>query len=114
MRILIVEDQPKMAELICKGLSRELFSHDCRGGVRGFDGHEPVKGRRRYILVDTLGIPIPWRVEPGQHVRSTGSRALARWFGAAVFQTFEPLRPMRGMRAVSSLANSRGKTVGRS
>src|SRR3982075_2587100 len=35
-----------------------------RGGVRGFDGHKRIKGRKRYILVDTLGIPITCRVEP--------------------------------------------------
>ena len=34
-----------------------------RGGVRGFDGHKRIKGRKRYILVDTLGIPIACRVE---------------------------------------------------
>src|SRR4030095_11335163 len=27
-----------------------------RGGVRGFDAHKRVKGRKRHILVDTLGI----------------------------------------------------------
>jgi putative transposase len=35
-----------------------------RGGVRGFDGHKLVKGRKRHILVDTLGLPIACRVEP--------------------------------------------------
>jgi transposase len=35
-----------------------------RGGVRGFDAHKRVKGRKRQILVDTLGIPIACRVEP--------------------------------------------------
>ena len=35
-----------------------------RGGVRGFDGHKRVKGRKRHILVDTLGFPIANRVEP--------------------------------------------------
>src|SRR5215208_3802017 len=34
-----------------------------RGGVRGFDGHKRVKGRKRHILVDTLGLPIANRVE---------------------------------------------------
>ena len=29
-----------------------------RDGVRGFDGHKRVKGRKRHILVDTLGLPI--------------------------------------------------------
>src|SRR3954468_18162038 len=35
-----------------------------RGGVRGFDGHKRVKGRKRHLLVDTLGLPIANRVEP--------------------------------------------------
>jgi putative transposase len=35
-----------------------------RGGVRGFDAHKRVKGRKRHILVDTLGLPIACRVEP--------------------------------------------------
>jgi len=35
-----------------------------RGGVRGFDGHKRVKGRKRHILVDTLGLLIANRVEP--------------------------------------------------
>ena len=32
-----------------------------RGGVRSFDSHKRVKGRKRYILVDTLGSPIACR-----------------------------------------------------
>ena len=35
-----------------------------RGGTRGFDGHKLVRGRKRHILVDTLGLPIASRVEP--------------------------------------------------
>src|SRR6188472_426331 len=35
-----------------------------RGGTRGFDAHKRVKGRKRHILVDTLGLPIACRVEP--------------------------------------------------
>jgi len=35
-----------------------------RGGVRGFDAYKCVKGRKRHILVDTLGLPIACRVEP--------------------------------------------------
>src|SRR5262249_38746877 len=35
-----------------------------RGGTRGFDGHKRVKGRKRHILVDTLGLMIANRVEP--------------------------------------------------
>ena len=35
-----------------------------QGGARGFDGHKRVKGRKRHILVDILGLPIANRVEP--------------------------------------------------
>lgn len=37
---------------------------DGKGGVRGFDGHKRVKGRKRHILVDTLGLLVASRVEP--------------------------------------------------
>jgi putative transposase len=33
-----------------------------RGGVRGFDAHKRVKGRKRHILVDTSGLLIASRV----------------------------------------------------
>jgi uncharacterized membrane protein YqgA involved in biofilm formation len=29
-----------------------------RGGIRGFDAHKRIKGRKRHILVDTMGLPI--------------------------------------------------------
>jgi putative transposase len=32
------------------------------GGTRGFDAFKRVKGRKRHILVDTLGLPIANRV----------------------------------------------------
>jgi putative transposase len=49
-----------------------------RGGVRGFDAHKRVKGRKRHILVDTLGLPIASRVEPANiSDRRAGARLLA-------------------------------------
>ena len=48
-----------------------------RGGVRGFDAHKRVKGRKRHILVDTLGIPIARRLEPANvSDRIAGARLL--------------------------------------
>jgi len=46
-----------------------------RGGARGFDGYKRVKGRKRHILVDTLGLPIANRVEPAN---TSDRRAAAR------------------------------------
>jgi putative transposase len=48
-----------------------------RGGVCGFDGHKRLKGRKRHILVDTLGLPIANRVEPANMSdRRAGARLL--------------------------------------
>jgi putative transposase len=49
-----------------------------QGGARGFDGHKRVKGRKRHILVDILGLPIANRVEPANMSdRRAGGRLLA-------------------------------------
>src|SRR5689334_25405069 len=49
-----------------------------RGGVRGFDAHKRVKGRKRHILVDILGLPVANRVEPASMSdRRAGARLLA-------------------------------------
>lgn len=49
-----------------------------RGGVRRFDGHKRVKGRKRHILVDILGLPITNHVEPANMSdRRAGGRLLA-------------------------------------
>ena len=48
-----------------------------RGGTRGFDGYKRVKGRKRHILVDTLGLMIANRVEPANvSDRRSGARLL--------------------------------------
>jgi putative transposase len=50
-----------------------------RGGVRGFDAHKRVKGRKPHILVDTLGIPIACRVEPADISDRRGRSSPAPW-----------------------------------
>ena len=48
-----------------------------RGGVRASDAHKRVEGRKRHILVDTVGIPIACRLEPANvSDRSAGARLL--------------------------------------
>jgi putative transposase len=48
-----------------------------RGGVRGFDGHKRVRGRKRHVLVDTLGLPMANRVETANTSdRRAGERLL--------------------------------------
>lgn len=49
-----------------------------RGGVRGFDGHKRVNGRKRHLLVDTLGMVVARRVEAANvSDKRAGARLLA-------------------------------------
>ncbi len=52
------------------------------GGIRGFDGHKRVKGRKRYLLVDTLGLPIARRVEPANLSDKRGAGRLIAGLGS--------------------------------
>jgi len=50
-----------------------------RGGTRGFDGRKWVKGRKRHLLVDTLGMVVARRVEAANvSDRRVGARLLCR------------------------------------
>jgi putative transposase len=46
------------------------------GGIRGFDAHKCVKGRKRHVLVDTLGLPLSWYVTPANVHDTVGARCL--------------------------------------
>ena len=45
-------------------------------GICGFDAHKQVKGRKRHLLVDTLGIPISIYVPPADVHDTRGARCL--------------------------------------
>jgi putative transposase len=46
------------------------------GVIRGYDGAKLVKGRKRHLLVDTLGLPIAWYVTPADLSDLQGARRL--------------------------------------
>jgi transposase len=46
------------------------------GGIRGFDAHKWVKGRKRHLLVDTLGLPLSIYVSPADMPDAQGARHL--------------------------------------
>jgi putative transposase len=74
-----------------------------RGGVRGFDGHKLVKGRKRHVLVDTLGLVLARRVEPAG---VSDQRAGARLLGG-----LRPLFP--AIRTVMADAGHQGRKLAR-
>lgn len=45
-------------------------------GIRGYDAHKCVKGRKRHLLVDTLGLPIAAYVTPADVHDTVGARKL--------------------------------------
>lgn len=45
-------------------------------GISGFDAHKHIKGRKRHLLVDTLGIPISIYVTPADVHDTKGARCL--------------------------------------
>ena len=60
----------------CRDHGQPVGENDGKGGVRGFDGHKKVKGRKRQLLVDTLGFPLAWRVEPANMSDKKAARYL--------------------------------------
>jgi putative transposase len=46
------------------------------GGIRGFDAHKWVKGRKRHLLVDTLGLPLSVYISPADMLDAQGARRL--------------------------------------
>jgi Transposase DDE domain len=44
--------------------------------ISGYDGHKCVKGRKRHLLVDTLGLPIAIYVTPADLSDPAGARKL--------------------------------------
>src|SRR5262249_51098511 len=44
--------------------------------IRGYDAHKSIKGRKRHLLVDTLGLLIAWYVTPADLSDPAGARRL--------------------------------------
>src|SRR5262245_37938580 len=44
--------------------------------IRGYDAHKCVKGRKRHLLVDTMGLPIACYVAPADVRDTVGARKL--------------------------------------
>jgi putative transposase len=46
------------------------------GGIRGYDAHQCVNGRKRHLLVATLGLPLSCSVTPANVHDTFGARCL--------------------------------------
>jgi hypothetical protein len=58
------------------GDSQSVKTVEESSGICGYDAHKHIKGRKRHILVDTLGIPISIYVTPADTHDTRGARCL--------------------------------------
>jgi putative transposase len=56
--------------------SQSVKTTEESAGVRGYDAHKCVKGRKRHLLVDTLGLPITSYITPADMHDTVGARKL--------------------------------------
>jgi len=52
--------------------------------ISGYDGHKRIKGRKRHLLVDTLGLPLSIFVTPADMHDQVGARCLLAGLGPLV------------------------------
>jgi putative transposase len=83
--VLVAGASPGRARTARKETASERRDHGCgirvktveeSAGICGYDAHKHVKGRKRHILVDTLGIPLSIYVTPADTHDTKGARCL--------------------------------------
>jgi putative transposase len=57
-------------------MPRRVKTVEESAGICGYDAHKHVKGRKRHLLVDTLGIPLSIYVTPADTHDTKGARCL--------------------------------------
>src|SRR5918997_4951607 len=57
-------------------LSQSMKTTEEGAGSNGYDSHKNVKGRKRHLLVDTLGLPLSIYVTPADVQDRVGARLL--------------------------------------
>jgi len=82
-----------------------------RGGIRGFDAHKRVKGRKRHIVVDIFGLLIACRVEPAD-ISDRKAAVLLLGGLAPLFPNIRTVSPMPDTKASSSRATCCAKRAG--
>ena len=55
--------------------SQSVKTTEESGGIKGYDGGQQVKGRKRHGLVDTLGVLLSVEVTPANTSDQAGARA---------------------------------------
>lgn len=109
-------------------LDSQSVKSDPHGGAVGYDAAKNIKGRKRHLLVDTLGLVLGVRITPASTPERDGAQALLqhvlgwctwlRWLwvdggysGEAFAQWVQTIRPKLAVAVVKRSADLRGFQV---
>jgi putative transposase len=109
-------------------LDSQSVKSDGHGGVVGYDGAKQIQGRKRHLLVDTLGLVLGVLVTPASTPERAGAQALLApllgWFtwlrllwvdggysGPAFAQWVQGLRPKLNVEVVKRSDDAKGFAV---
>jgi len=109
-------------------LDSQSVKSDAHGGAVGYDAAKQIKGRKRHLLVDTLGLVLGVRVTPASTTERNGAQALLSrllpWFtwlrvlgvdggyvGQAFAQWVKTIRPKLEVEVIKRSDPGRGFQV---
>ena len=128
LRILVRQSVGKRSRPTAAILDSQSVKSAGHGGPVGYDAGKKIKGRKRHLLVDTLGLVLGVTVTPASTTERAGAQLLLGqvlgWFtwlrmlwvdggytGAAFAQWVKGLRPKLGVAVVKRSADLKGFKV---
>ena len=78
LRLLVRKDQGKRPQPTAAALDSQSVKSAGHGGEVGYDAGKRIKGRKRHLLVDTLGLVLGVVVTPADTTERDGAKAVLR------------------------------------
>jgi transposase len=78
LRALVREEAGKRSRPTAAILDSQSVKSDSHGGAVGYDAAKKIKGRKRHLLVDTLGLMLGIVVTPADTTERDGAQALLK------------------------------------
>jgi putative transposase len=128
LRILVRKTHDKQTQPTAAILDSQSVKSDGHGGSVGYDAAKRIKGRKRHLLVDTLGLVLGVELTPASTPERDGAQMVLRkvlgWFtclrllwvdggytGGAFAQWVKELRPALEVEVVKRSDDTRGFKV---